>query len=179
MVQAMKAKPAPTTRILAPKEAISTAELAAFDTLDKAGKVETEAKTTDLTDDKAMNAIWNSKGRLENVDGDASSRTKFEGKAKKVRKMVGICEKKCPENKAGMGFYYDKETNVCFKCKSDCQKCGMYEGECSTCGWGMYEVPAAATTEVTDDDGNVQELTTKTCAKCHSSCKRCSGPGIK
>jgi len=55
----------------------------------------------------------------------------------------------------------------------------MFEGECSTCGWGMYEVAAAATTEVTDDEGNVKELTTKTCAKCHSSCKRCSGPDAK
>lgn len=139
----MKAKPA-QTRLLAAKEKISATEQADFDTLDKAGKVETDKKSTDLTDDKAMNEIWNSGGRLENVDGDAASRTKFEGKAKKVRKMVGICEKNCPENKAGMGFFYDKKTNVCFKCKSDCQKCGMFEGDCQTCGWGMYEVTDAA-----------------------------------
>jgi hypothetical protein len=89
-----------------------------------------------------------------------------------------MCQEKCPTNKEGMGFFHDKEANICYKCKSDCQKCGMFEGECSTCGWGMYEVTASSTTEVTDDDGNVQELTTKTCAKCHSSCKRCSGPAI-
>lgn len=51
----------------------------------------------------------------------------------------------------------------------------MFEGDCSACAFGMYEVEAATATETTDDDGNTVELKTKTCAKCHPSCKRCSG----
>jgi hypothetical protein len=176
MVRAMKSKP--KARILA-KEKVSTQEKADFDAMETGAKTETDKKSTDMTDDKALNEIWNSGGKLPTKANATEARKSAEGMQKKVRKLVGMCQKECPTNKEGMGFFHDKASNICYKCKSDCQKCGMFEGECSTCGWGMYEVAAAATTEVTDDDGNVQELTTKTCAKCHSSCKRCSGPGIK
>lgn len=111
-----------------------------------------------MSDDKALNEIWNSGGLEPVSEDDASERTALEGKAKKVRKMVGMCLLECPQNKQGMGFFHDEKTDICYKCKSDCQKCGVFEGECSTCGWGMYEVEATTEDVVEDDDGNEIEL---------------------
>jgi len=154
MSKAMKSAPA-KLRILA-KEKVSTEEKKEFDAIDTAGKAESDKKTTDLTDDKAINEIWNSGGRLEAKDEtDAKAREGLEKGKKKVRKLIGMCLPSCPSNKEGMGFYHDKKSNICYKCKSDCQKCGMYEGECSTCAFGQYEVESSEETEVTDDDGNV------------------------
>jgi hypothetical protein len=175
MVRAMKTKPA--SRILA-KVAPTADETASLKAMETLGATESDKKSTDMTDDKAMNEIWNSGGALEVSDDDAKGRKNAEGKQKKVRKMVGFCQKKCPDNMEGMGFFHEKVSNICYKCKSDCQKCGMFEGECSTCGWGMYEVESSTATEVEDDDGNIQEIKSKTCAKCHASCKRCSGPAV-
>jgi hypothetical protein len=135
MVKAMKGKEA--TRILTVKKAMSTSEKADFAKLDTEAVKESDKKSTDMTDDKAMNEIWNKQGRGEVQGGtDKEARTKVEGKAKKVRKLVGMCLQECPTNKKDAGFFHDKKLNICYKCKSDCQKCGMYEGECSTCAFG-------------------------------------------
>jgi hypothetical protein len=176
MVRAMKTAPAPVVRILA-REAVTTEEKAEFDGIDAKGREESDKKSTDMTDDKAMNEIWNKRGSGAFAETDQAGRQATEGEAKKVRKLVGMCLRECPANKQGMGFYHDKKMNICYKCKSDCQKCGQYEGECSTCGWGMYEEEASTETEVEDDDGNVVDVKVKTCKACHASCKRCSGPG--
>jgi hypothetical protein len=177
MVKAMKSKPV-KKRMLNKKVKVSDSEKKEFDKLDTDSKaLESDKKSTDMTDDKMMNEIWANKGRVaESDDTDAKKRTDLEGAKKKIRKMTGMCMTSCPDNKSGMGFFHDKKSNICFKCKADCQKCSMYEGQCSTCAFGMYEVNDKSDLEVEDAEGKVSKISTKKCAKCHASCKRCSGP---
>jgi hypothetical protein len=88
MVKAMKS--AKARRVLA-KEKVSASEKTDFDNMEKAGKVESDKKTTDVTDDKMINEIWNSGGRLEKKDEtDAKARENMEKSKKKVRKM-SVC----------------------------------------------------------------------------------------
>jgi hypothetical protein len=83
MVRAMKTKPA--SRILA-KVAPTADETASLKAMETLGATESDKKSTDMTDDKAMNEIWNSGGALEVSDDDAKGRKNAEGKQKKVRK---------------------------------------------------------------------------------------------
>lgn len=82
MKRALKAKPA--RRALA-KEKVSDQEKADFAKMDTAAAVESDKKVTDMSDDKAMNEIWNNKGRVAVAETDAKAREGAEGKAKKVR----------------------------------------------------------------------------------------------
>lgn len=95
MVRAMKSKPAGSSRILA-KKAASTAELAEFSAMDTESAKESDKLATDMTDDKLMNDIWNNGGDGPMQDTEAGERTDVEGKVKKVRKLVGMCQRECP-----------------------------------------------------------------------------------
>jgi len=129
----MKAKPA--SRILTRKK-VSTEEKAEFAEMGTKAAKDTTMKDTDMSDDDAINAIWNTKGRQASETNSTKLRADLKSKKKPVRKLIGMCLKECPTNKEGMNFFLDKKTKVCYKCKDDCQKCGVFEGECGTCAFG-------------------------------------------
>jgi len=116
MVAAMKS--APTRRVL--RQAPTQEETADFAAMDTLAAEESDELSTDMTQDKALNEIWNNGGDGVEQESDAAGRNAVETEAKKVRKLVGMCLRECPSTKQGMGFYHDKKTNVCYKCKSDC-----------------------------------------------------------
>jgi hypothetical protein len=60
MVRAMKT--APASRRLLAKEPLSASETAEFAAMDTAGSEESDKLATDMSDDKALNEIWNSGG---------------------------------------------------------------------------------------------------------------------
>jgi hypothetical protein len=54
-------------------------------------KTESDKKSTDMTDDVVMNEVFNNGGRQELSSNDATARTAATSKAKKIRKLVGMC----------------------------------------------------------------------------------------
>lgn len=111
MVRAMKTKPA--RRMLA-REPVSSAEKAEFDAMRTATEAQSDKKSTDMTNDTAMNDIYNSGGRVELADNDTAQRTQSTSTKRKIRKLVGMCKRDCPSNKEGMNFYHDRRSNICY-----------------------------------------------------------------